>query len=72
MMIESIDWIYEESLTGLNFVPSNSMTISWDWSSWGSGKTYTFSDDKILYSEKPFEEQEKKLSMPILKKYGKL
>ena len=65
MMIESIDWIYEESLSRVTLAPSSDMNISWDWSSWGSGKTYTFSDDKIIYSEKPFEEQEKKLDIPM-------
>jgi len=65
MMIESIDWIYEESLSRVTLAPSSSMTISWDWSSWGSGKTYTFSDNKIVYSERPFEKQEGNLSMPM-------
>jgi DNA-binding beta-propeller fold protein YncE len=65
MMIESIDWIYEEPLSRVTLAPSSSMTISRDWSSWGSGKTYTFSDNKIFYSERPFEEQEKNLSVPM-------
>jgi len=65
MMIESIDWIYEESLSRVTLAPSSGMNISWDWSSWGSSKTYTFSDDKITYLEKPFGEQEKNLSIPM-------
>ena len=65
MMIESIDWIYEESLSRVALVPSNDLTISWEWSSWGSSKIHTFSDDKITYSEKPFEGQEKNLSTPM-------
>jgi len=65
MMIESIDWIYEESLARVALEHSNSMAISWEWSAWGFSKTYTFSDDKIIYSEKPFEGQEKNLSIPM-------
>jgi DNA-binding beta-propeller fold protein YncE len=65
MMIESIDWIYEAPLSRVTLAPSSSTTISWDWSSWGSGRTYTFSDDKIDYSEMSFEEQEKNLSVPM-------
>ena len=62
MMIESIDWIYKESLSRVALSPSNDLTISWEWYSWGSSKTHTFSDNKITYSEKPFEGQEKNLS----------
>jgi len=47
-------------LSRVIFAPSSSTTISWDRSACGTGKTYTFSEDKIFYSEKPFGEQEKR------------
>lgn len=65
MMIESIDWIYEDSLTKTELISSTGTNISWSWSSWGSVKTYAFSDSRIIYSDKPFEGEETKGSIDM-------